>query len=119
MAVRPKASLKWSEKALRLRPGMEGKAFSVFRVSALLLDAYVPDQPGGTGRLCDWKQAKKIAARHRVILAGGLTPENVTEAVRQVQPYAVDVSSGVEAKPGRKDPEKVASFIRLAKESYR
>jgi phosphoribosylanthranilate isomerase len=106
-------------KALRLRPGMDDRIFSAYRVSALLLDAYVADQPGGTGRCCDWDRAKDIAVRHRVILAGGLNPENVAEAVRRVRPYAVDVSSGVEAKPGQKDPEKVASFIRMARESYR
>jgi phosphoribosylanthranilate isomerase len=106
-------------KALRLRPGIDDSVFSSYQVSALLLDAYVPDKPGGTGQRCDWDRAKKIASRHRVILAGGLNPDNVTEAVRQVQPYAVDVSSGVEIKPGQKDPEKVASFIRMARESYR
>lgn len=105
-------------KALRLRPGMDDRTFSAYQVSALLLDAYVPDKPGGTGHCCDWERAKEIASRHRVILAGGLNPENVTEAVRLVQPYAVDVSSGVEAKPGQKDPEKVACFIRMARESY-
>ena len=106
-------------KAPRLRPGMDDSIFSAYRVSALLLDAYVPDRPGGTGQCCDWQRAKEIAARHRVILAGGLNPENVAAAVRQVQPYAVDVSSGVEAKPGQKDPDKVASFIRMARESLR
>ena len=106
-------------KALRLRPGMSYSALSAYQVSALLLDAYVPDKPGGTGQCCDWSLAIKIASRHRIILAGGLNQENVADAVRQVQPYAVDVSSGVEIKPGQKDPEKVASFIRMAKESHR
>lgn len=106
-------------KALRLRPGMDDGTFSAYQVSALLLDAYVADQPGGTGQRCDWARAKEIASRHRVILAGGLNPENVTQAIRQVQPYAVDVSSGVEKTPGHKDPEKVASFIRMARELYK
>lgn len=106
-------------KALRLKQGMKDSVFSAYQVSALLLDAYVPDRPGGTGQLCDWDRAKAIASRHRVILAGGLNPENVAEAVRQVRPYGVDVSSGVEKKPGQKDPGKVASFIRMARESYR
>lgn len=106
-------------KALRLRPGMDDRAFSAYQVSALLLDAYVPDKLGGTGQRCDWDRAKEIASRHRVILAGGLTPENVTEAIRQVRPYAVDVSSGVEKQPGQKDPEKVANFIRMARESHK
>jgi phosphoribosylanthranilate isomerase len=82
-----------------------------------LLDAYVPERFGGTGHRCDWQRAAVVAAQYRVILAGGLNPQNVAEAVRQVRPYGVDVSSGVEARPGKKDPEKVAQFIRMAKEA--
>lgn len=105
-------------KALRLKGGMDESVFSAYRVSALLLDAYVPDQYGGTGHCCDWARATEIASRHRVILAGGLNPENVSDAVRQVRPYGVDVSSGVEKSPGQKDPEKVATFIRMARELF-
>jgi phosphoribosylanthranilate isomerase len=105
-------------KALRLKDGMDESVFSAYRVSALLLDAYVPDQFGGTGQCCDWARATEIASRHRVILAGGLNPENVSDAVRQVRPYGVDVSSGVEKSPGQKDPEKVATFIRMARELF-
>ena len=105
-------------KALRLKETMKDDVFASYQVSALLLDAYVPNQFGGTGQRCDWSQAATLAAQHRVILAGGLNPENVAEAVRQVHPYGVDVSSGVEAKPGQKDPEKVAQFIRMAKEAF-
>ena len=104
-------------KALRLRGDMQSSQFAVYKVSALLLDAFVPNQFGGTGHRCDWEQAATVASQHRVILAGGLNPENVAEAVRQVHPYGVDVSSGVEEKPGQKDPEKVARFIRMAKEA--
>ena len=104
-------------KALRLRGDMQSSLFSAYKVSALLLDAFVPNQFGGTGHCCDWTQAAAVASQHRVILAGGLNPENVAEAVRQVRPYGVDVSSGVEVKPGQKDPEKVARFIRMAKEA--
>ena len=104
-------------KAVRLKERDDHSAFSAYQVSALLLDAYVPDHFGGTGHRCDWAQAALIAAQQRVILAGGLNPENVAEAVRQVHPYGVDVSSGVEKKPGQKDPEKVARFIRAAKEA--
>jgi len=106
-------------KALRLKDGMHDKVFSAYKVSALLLDAYVPDKFGGTGQCCDWNRAAAIASRHRVILAGGLNPENVSDAVRQVRPYGVDVSSGVEKSPGQKDPEKVATFIRMARESFK
>ncbi len=104
-------------KALRLRGDMQHALFAAYKVSALLLDAYVPDQFGGTGHRCDWQQAAKLAAQHRVILAGGLNAENVAEAVRQVRPYGVDVSSGVEEQPGQKDPEKVARFIRMARKA--
>jgi len=104
-------------KALRLRDDMQSSLFAAYKVSALLLDAFVPYQFGGTGHRCDWAQAAAVASQHRVILAGGLNPENVAEAVRQVHPYGVDVSSGVEEKPGQKDPEKVARFIRMAKEA--
>ena len=105
-------------KALRLKETMTEDVFASYQVSALLLDAYVPNQFGGTGQRCDWAQAATFAAQHRVILAGGLNPENVAEAVRLVQPYGVDVSSGVETKPGQKDPEKVDQFIRMAKEAF-
>lgn len=104
-------------KALRLKDGMNDKMFASYHVSSLLLDAYVPDRFGGTGEKCDWDLAARIAAKHRVILAGGLNPDNVAEAVRQVRPYGVDVSSGVEQNTGLKDPEKVAMFIRMAKEA--
>lgn len=104
-------------KALRLKPEMDDAFFAAYPVSALLLDAYVPDQFGGTGHRCDWGTAARVAATHRVILAGGLTSDNVAEAVQMVHPYGVDVSSGVEKTPGKKDPEKVASFIRMAREA--
>jgi phosphoribosylanthranilate isomerase len=104
-------------KALRLHDQMGAGVFAAYRVAALLLDAYVPDRFGGTGHRCDWQRAAVVAAEHRVILAGGLTPENVTEALRQVRPYGVDVSSGVEIQPGKKDPDRVARFIHLAKEA--
>jgi len=103
-------------KAVRLKDGMAEENLARYRVSALLLDAYVPDRFGGTGQLCDWEMAARISARHRVVLAGGLTPDNVAEAVRRVRPYAVDVSSGVEDAPGVKSQGKVADFIRAAKE---
>jgi phosphoribosylanthranilate isomerase len=104
-------------KALRLHDQLGDGLFATYRVAALLLDAYVPERFGGTGHRCDWQRAAVVAAQYRVILAGGLNPQNVAEAVRQVRPYGVDVSSGVEARPGKKDPEKVAQFIRMAKEA--
>lgn len=78
-----------------------------------LLDSYDPQTVGGTGRTCDWSLAAELVrkATHPVLLAGGLTPENVSEAIRLVRPWGVDVSSGVEIEPGRKDIEKVKQFI--------
>lgn len=84
------------------------------------IDAIVLDASRGTGRLFDPVRAERIAGESPlpVILAGGLTPENVAEAVRRVRPYGVDVSSGVEASVGRKDPDLVAAFVRRAKEAF-
>jgi len=104
-------------KGVRPRTLADLPALSSYPVSALLVDAAVPGQYGGTGQRADWHLAREIVARHRVILAGGLVPANVAEAVREVRPYGVDVSSGVEASPGRKDPEKVAQFMRMAREA--
>ena len=94
------------------------KAANAF--DAVLLDSYVLGKYGGTGKTHDWQLDKRVreAIRPRpLILAGGLKPENVKEAIRVVQPYAVDVSSGVESHPGIKDPEKVFEFIKNAKEA--
>lgn len=82
----------------------------------LLLDAFVPGVPGGTGERFDWSLIPPDLPK-RVILSGGLTPDNVAEAVRRVRPWAVDVSSGVEASKGIKDAHQVARFIANAKEA--
>jgi len=87
-----------------------------YPTDAWLLDACAPGKPGGTGQTFNWDLALQAMKLGRpVFLAGGLTPENVAEAVRRVRPYAVDVSTGVEAAPGRKDPAKVRAFIQSAK----
>jgi phosphoribosylanthranilate isomerase len=78
---------------------------------AFLLDGSRGGQYGGTGTAADWNVARRAAASHRIVLAGGLTPENVAAAIRAVRPYAVDVASGVETKPGKKDHAKVRAFI--------
>ena len=83
--------------------------------AALLLDTFDAKAKGGTGRTFDWSLAVEIAKKRPIILAGGLNPENVGRAVALVKPYAVDVSSGVEIEPGRKDHDKIASFIARAK----
>ena len=79
--------------------------------AAILLDASIPGMHGGTGQTAPWNLLADFQPGVPVILAGGLTPENVAEAIRIVQPYAVDVASGVESSPGRKDPDKVRRFI--------
>jgi len=81
----------------------------------LLLDASVPGMRGGTGRTFDWKVAAAVARERKLTLAGGLTPDNVAEAIRVVKPFRVDVASGVESSPGRKDPALVRQFIARAK----
>jgi phosphoribosylanthranilate isomerase len=89
--------------------------------AGLLVDTRLPGEtqlPGGTGVPFDWSLVRGLAERVPfLMLAGGLTPQNVAEAVRAVRPHAVDVSSGVEALPGRKDPEKVRAFVRAVREA--
>jgi phosphoribosylanthranilate isomerase len=81
-------------------------------VAAFLIDAAAgAGQYGGTGKRADWSVARRAAKSHRIILAGGLTPENVAEAIRFVRPYAVDVASGVESRPGKKDHGKLRAFF--------
>ncbi len=102
-------------KAIRIGAEEDLKELERYRADAFLLDAYVPDKPGGTGETFDWKLARRAASRAKVILAGGLTPENVARAVRSARPYGVDVASGVEEAPGRKSIPQVEEFIRAAK----
>jgi phosphoribosylanthranilate isomerase len=102
-------------KALRVKDASILVGLDEYSVSALLLDAWVADSYGGTGHTFNWELAARVAQKYHVILAGGLAPENVADAIRTVRPYGVDVSSGVEFSPGRKDSEKVEAFIRNAK----
>jgi len=83
--------------------------------ATLLLDAYAPGAAGGAGKTFDWGRAVAVAKKGPIVLAGGLTPENVAQAIETVRPYGVDVSSGVEIGPGRKDHAKIQQFIRVAK----
>ena len=83
----------------------------------ILLDAHDPERHGGTGRTIDWSRARVVAIKRQVFLAGGLTPDNVAQAIAEVRPYAVDVSSGVEARPGIKDHGLLRRFIDAAKET--
>jgi phosphoribosylanthranilate isomerase len=103
-------------KAVRLqsRDDLDKLSKYVNVVDALLLDTYVPNKLGGTGITFDWKLAVKARRYGRIILAGGLNPENVAAAISMVKPYAVDASSGLEQSPGAKDHEKMAQFMREA-----
>jgi len=83
----------------------------------IMLDAHHPVLKGGTGQTIDWAKAREATKFARVILAGGLTPENVGEAIRQVRPFAVDVASGVEASPGVKDASKLRAFFNAVREA--
>jgi phosphoribosylanthranilate isomerase len=103
-------------KAFRIRDAGSLKTLADYQTDAFLLDAYTPDKLGGTGATFNWDLAIEAQKLGRpIFLAGGLTPENVAEAVRRVRPYAVDVSSGVEESPGKKNHQKVAAFIKAAK----
>lgn len=103
-------------KALRIKNSGSLSALADYRVNALLLDAWSEDQYGGTGISFDWALLRDLSPDVPLILAGGLTPENVVRAITQVQPYAVDVSSGVEKSPGRKDHRLIDRFVRQVKQ---
>jgi len=102
-------------KGIRVRGRVDLADLSSYRVRALVLDTYREDLVGGTGSTFDWNLAVEAKAWGPIILAGGLTPDNVLEAIKLVQPYGVDVSSGVEISPGVKDPAKVRAFVRNVK----
>ena len=98
-------------KAFRIRDRTSLAEIERYQATAYLLDAYLPGQPGGTGQRFDWKLAVAAKRYGPIILAGGLTPENVAEAVCTVRPWGVDVASGVEAAAGRKDAGKLRRFL--------
>lgn len=102
-------------KALRVRGANVIEEVRRYPGEHVLLDAYVPGMPGGTGATFDWRLAEQVAGERKLTLAGGLTADNVAEAVRAVKPYCVDTASGVESAPGVKDPALVQAFIDNAK----
>ncbi|MDD9938856.1 MAG: phosphoribosylanthranilate isomerase [Myxococcales bacterium] len=102
-------------KALRVRGAETIAEAARFGGEHVLLDAYVPGEPGGTGEVFEWSLATELARSRQVTLAGGLVPENVAAAVAAVRPFCVDVASGVERAPGDKDLERVAAFIAAAR----
>ncbi len=110
------------ELSIRLGVQRTWKAFSLesdgdvaaalrFPARAILIDSVSGDQRGGTGKVGNWDLASKVAQKRRTVLAGGLNPDNVADAIQAVNPWMVDVSSGVEARPGRKDPKKLGDFV--------
>lgn len=103
-------------KAIRVKELSDLEPLKQYNVSAFLLDAYTPDSLGGTGQIFNWDIAVDAKQFGRIILAGGLNPDNVKKAVRWVRPYAVDVSSGVEERKGKKDIKKLKLFIERAKD---
>lgn len=105
-------------RGLALRSASDIPALADHPADALILDAHAPGDYGGTGRLSDWHLAAEAVRRFpekTILLSGGLTPENVADAIGQVRPFGVDLASGVESAPGRKDPDKVRSFLTAAK----
>jgi len=98
-------------RALRLKDEAELKTALAESDDTVLLDTYDPELRGGTGRTTDWDWARRMAQRKRVILAGGIGPGNVAQAMAAVRPYGVDASSGLEASPGVKDPDKMRAFF--------
>jgi phosphoribosylanthranilate isomerase len=104
-------------KAFQVKDATVLKQLPLYRASAYLLDGYHSKLKGGSGQSFDWEIARQAKGLGRIILSGGLTPENVAQAIAIARPYGVDVSSGVEASPGKKDHRKLAAFIQAVKES--
>jgi phosphoribosylanthranilate isomerase len=99
-------------KAVRVRDPAHVQDLQRFHTDFHLLDAYSPRSPGGTGESFDWELARRHPSRPPMVLSGGLTPDNVATAIETARPFAVDVASGTEAAPGRKDPAKLTAFLR-------
>ncbi|MFQ5520691.1 MAG: N-(5'-phosphoribosyl)anthranilate isomerase, partial [Candidatus Methylomirabilia bacterium] len=104
-------------KTMKLDSAADLVRFDGYQVSAFLLDSPARWSEGEPRQPIQWDLARQAANRGRIILSAGLTPDNVVEAIRIARPYGVDVNSGVEARPGKKDPDKVRRFIAQAKET--
>jgi phosphoribosylanthranilate isomerase len=115
-ALRPQSLQEAEDFIQKYQPSIPTpRSASLLPTPYFLLDAYHPTLYGGAGQVTDWTMAAAIARQYPILLAGGLTPDNVAEAVRAVKPWGVDVSSGVEASKGRKDHDKVRRFVEAAK----
>lgn len=107
-------------KAVRVKKPFRASQLSRYRkANALLLDGFDSSLRGGAGKTFDWKIARRANFHARIFVAGGLASENVAAAIRIAQPYAVDVSSGVESKPGKKDPARLKAFARAVQAAQR
>ena len=106
-------------KAVRVRDAAQVRDLQRFHTDFHLLDAYSPRTPGGTGETFAWELAREHGGEPPVVLSGGLTPENVGEAIAAARPFAVDTASGTEAEPGRKDPAKLKAFFRAVEAADR
>jgi phosphoribosylanthranilate isomerase len=107
-------------KALRVQKSFRPAQLAEFkRASAYLLDGFEPRRFGGTGKTFNWTLARRAKGSKKIFLAGGLTPQNVAAAIRAAKPYAVDVCSGVEVRPGKKDPARVKAMIQAVHNSRR
>ena len=104
-------------KAVRVRDAAQLHDLQRFHTDFHLLDAYSPRTPGGTGETFDWELARRHPRTPPVVLSGGLDSDNVGLAVESARPFAVDVASGTEAAPGRKDPDKLTAFVRAVEEA--
>jgi phosphoribosylanthranilate isomerase len=102
-------------KAFSPRGGGDLRGLSSYPVRAILVDAYDPLLYGGTGKRSDWRIAVKVKETHLLIIAGGLNTNNIREAIEVVSPHAVDINSGAESSPGRKDPEKVRKIVEIVR----
>jgi phosphoribosylanthranilate isomerase len=98
-------------KAIPVTDDTRFEGYDRYAGATLLLDAHDPERFGGTGRTIDWTRAAEAARQRRIILSGGLHPDNVEDAIRVVRPYGIDVSSGVEVRPGVKDAAKLRAFV--------
>ena len=105
-------------KVFRVKDDFEVEVLKNYIVDAFLLDTHRQGTFGGTGETFDWNIAKKAQQYGRIIISGGLRPENVEDAIRFVRPYGVDVSSGIEARPGRKDHDRMRDFVARARNAH-
>ena len=106
-------------KAVRVKDAAQVRALRAFHTDYHLLDAYVPGSPGGTGEAFNWELGRLHEGPAEVVLSGGLTPDNVAEAIAATRPFAVDTASGTEASPGRKDPRRLEAFFRAVEAADR